>query len=543
MLLPPLFKHFNDDIFIGGGVKISKPVTLRTGRASSELRVNNEVVVTYENNVRDRYGVEITDITLVQHDDTQLDISIIGYDNFINVSNITLKCTLVMIRQDGTYNLSHRSTIMLLESLGKEIPVSLLGSVTHPVRSTGVSNNENDNRSVVNRSRLFKETVFRQSIESRSNNHDEYADVTTNQLFPTYGPYKYDVIVILNDDNITFTSIKRSLFVHGVYDVFVEPVRAGGVRTGVNADDSIRLTWKLSNESSTATIVELKDNDGNPLVTVPADGVVPLSSLGAYRGTVRGYVQYKHVNWSPLNYSNAIVFETSNEPMTIEFRVSNDDRYDIGFDQLYVQLVTLDMGTNTSGGSVLERAVTLRLYEDAARTNQKGNTVTFTRLHEAHIVSNLEISTAYYASYDTNDLLNPVYSDVLDAQYSTRTDPLLVTDSDGPEIELTVSGTDPITFSARIVDVSYIVNIRYSLNTDLEMDSVTTYQQWTIVNIEELSTEFTISQQEIFIFYKDNTNVKPFLVSSDHGYTAFKLIVESTDIQNNQTIQTAIINI
>lgn len=543
MLLPPLFKHFNDDIFIGGGVKISKPVTLRTGRASSELRVNNEVVVTYENNVRDRYGVEITDITLVQHDETQLDISIIGYDNFINVSNITLKCTLVMIRQDGTYNLSHRSTIMLLESLGKEIPVSLLGSVTHPVRSTGVRNNENDNRSVVNRSRLFKETVFRQSIESRSNNHDEYADVTTNQTFPTYGPYKYDVIVILNDDNITFTSIKRSLFVHGVYDVFVEPVRAGGVRTGVNADDSIRLTWKLSNESSTATIVELKDNDGNPLVTVPADGVVPLSSLGAYRGTVRGYVQYKHVNWSPLNYSNAIVFETSNEPMTIEFRVSNDDRYDIGFDQLYVQLVTLDMGTNTSGGSVLERAVTLRLYEDAARTNQKGNTVTFTRLHEAHIVSNLEISTAYYASYDANDLLNPVYSDVLDAQYSTRTDPSLVTDSDGPEIELTVSGTDPITFSARIVDASYIVNIRYSLNTDLEMDSVTTYQQWTIVNIEELSKEFTISQQEIFIFYKDNTNVKPFLVSSDHGYTAFKLIVESTDIQNNQTIQTAIINI
>ena len=75
------------------------------------------------------------------------------------------------------------------------------------------------------------------------------------------------------------------------------------------------------------------------------------------------------------------------------------------------------------------------------------------------------------------------------------------------------------------------------------MDSVTTYQQWTIVNIEELSKEFTISQQEIFIFYKDNTNVKPFLVSSDHGYTAFKLIVESTDIQNNQTIQTAIINI
>jgi hypothetical protein len=390
---------------------------------------------------------------------------------------------------------------------------------------------------------MFKETVFRQSIESRLNNHDEYVDVTTNQTFPTYGPYKYDVIVILNDDDITFTSIKRSLFVHGVYDVFVEPVRVDGVRTGVNADDSIRLTWKLSNESSSVTDVEIKDNDGNLLVTVPADGVVPLSSLGAYRGTVRGYVQYKHVHWSPLSYSNAIVFETSNEPTTIEFRVSNDDRYDIGFDQLYIQLVTHDMGTNTSGGSVLERAVTLRLYEDAARTNQKGNTVIFTRLHEAHIVSNLQISTAYYASYDTNDLLNPVYSDVLDAQYSTRTDPSLVTDSDGPEIELTVSGTDPITFSARIVDASYIVNIRYSLNTDLEMDRVTTYQQWTIVNIEELSKEFIISQQEIFIFYKDNTNVKPFLVSSDHGYTAFKLIIESTDIQNNQTIQTAIINI
>lgn len=545
MLLPPLFKCFNDDIFIGGGIKISKPVTLRTGRASSELRVNNEVVVTYENDVRDRYGVEITDITLVQHDDTQVNVSIVGYDNFVNATNLTLKCTLIVIRQDGNYNLTQRPTIALLESLGKEIPVNLLGStVIHPERSTGVRNDANDNRSVENRSRMFHATGFRQSIESHLNDHDKYVDVATKQTFPIYGPYKYDVIVVLNDDDITYTSIKRSLFVHGIYAVFVEPVRAGGVRTGVNLNDGVRLTWKISNESYTVTHVELRDNDGNTLVTVPPDGVVTVSSLGSYRGTMRGYVQYKNVHWSPLNYSNAIVFETSNEPTTIEFRVSNDEKHNIGFDQLYIQLVTLDMGTNTSGGSVLERTVTLRLYEDAARTIQRGNTLVFKRLYEAYIVSSLQVATAYYASYETNDLLNPVYSDILDAQYSTRTDPSLVTENSvGPEIEVTVIGTDPLMFSARITDSSYIVNARYSLNTDLEMDRVTTYQQWTVVNINELSNEVVLSQQELFVFFKDNTNVKPFLVSSDHGYAAFKLIIESTDIQNNRTITTVIIDL
>lgn len=541
MLLSPLFKIFNDDIFISGGIKISKPVTLRTDRASSELRVNNEVVVTYDNVVKDRYGVEITDITLVQHNDTQMDVSIIGYDNFVDPNNISLKCSVVAIRQDGTYNLNQRPTIMLLESLGKEVPLTLLGSIIHPVRSTGIRNDANDNRSVGNRSRMFRETIFGQSIESHLNDHDEYVDVATKQTFPIYGPYKYDVIFILNDDNFTFTSIKRSLFVHGVYDIFVEPVRENGVRTGINLDDTVRLTWKFSTNDLENITIELRDNDGNPLVTVPPDGVVTATSLGTYRGTVRGYVQYKHVHWSPLNYSNAIVFETSNKPTIIEFRVSNDEKHDIGTDQLYIQLIKLDTGTNTSGGSVLERAVTLRLYEDSARTIQIGNTVVFKSVYEAYIVSNLETATAYYASYDTNDLLNPIYSDVLDAQYSTRTDPsLVVADTDGPEIELTIIGTSPIRFTARITDSSYIVNVRYSLNTDLEMDHVTSYQQWTVVNIEELYKEIVL-QQEIFIFYKDNTNVQPFLVSSDHGYTSFKLIIESTDFLNNQTVKTIII--
>jgi hypothetical protein len=394
---------------------------------------------------------------------------------------------------------------------------------------------------------MFHETTLKQSIESHSNDHDEYVDVATKQTFPIYGPHKYDVIVILNDNNNTFTSIKRSLFVHGVYDVFVEPVRTDGVRTGVNLNDSVRLTWKLStneNSDELETIIEIRDNDGNPLVTVPPDGVVTMSSLigSSYRGTVRGYVQYKHVHWSPLNYSNAIVFETSNEPTTVEFRVSNDEKkHGVGYDQLYIQLVTLDMGTNTSsGGSVLERVVTLRLYEDEARTIRR-STVVFTRLYEAHVVSNLEIATAYYASYDINDFLNPLYSaDVIDARYSTRTDPAsLITDTDGPEIELTVTGTSPIvTFTARITDASYIVSVRYSMNTDLEMDRVTTYQQWTNVNVKELYKEIILTHQEIFVFYKDNTNINPFLVSSDHGYTSFKLFVESTDIQNNQTIRT-----
>jgi len=563
LLLSPLFKVFNNDILIGGGVKISKPpITITTNyRASSELRVNNKVVVTYDNATPDRYGVEITDITLVQHDETQVDVSIVGYDNFVNNVNVdtssSLKCSVVAIRQDHEntkYNLNQRPTIMLLESLGKEVPLSLLGStLVHPVRSTGVRNDANDNRSVVNQSRIFRETSFKQSIESHSHNHDEYVDVATKQTFPIYGPHKYDVIVILNDKNITFASIKRSLFVHGVYDVMVEPARTGGVRTGVNLNDSVRVTWKLStgNELVPETsIVELRDNDGNLLVTVPpattADGtvVVAMSSLltGSYRGTVRGYVQYKHVHWSPLNYSNVIVFETSNEPTTVEFFVSNDEKKhgSVGYDQLYIQLVTLDTITGSANASLLERVVTLRLYEDEARTIQR-TTVVFTRLYEAHVVSNLETATAYYASYDINDFLNPVYSaDVIDARYSTRTDPatLVAEDIDGPEIELTLNVTGT-SFTARITDASYIVNVRYSLNADLEMNRVTTYQQWTNVNIEELSKE-VVTHQEIFVFYKDDTNVNPFLVSaaaSDHNTTSFKLFVESTDILNNKTLQ------
>jgi hypothetical protein len=393
---------------------------------------------------------------------------------------------------------------------------------------------------------MFRETSFKQSIESHSNNHDEYVDVATKQTFPIYGPHKYDVIVILNDKNSTFTSIKRSLFVHGVYDVLIEPARTDGVRTGVNLNDSVRLTWKLStgNELPETIVIELRDNDGNLLVTVPpatADGVVvALSSLlevGSYRGTVRGYVQYKHVHWSPLNYSNVIVFETSNEPTTVEFLVSNDEKkHSVGYDQLYIQLVTFE------STSLLERVVTLRLYEDEARTIQR-TTVVFTRLYEAHVVSNLETATAYYASYDINDFLNPVYSaDVTDAQYSTRTDSvsLVAADTVGPEIELTV--VNVTSFTARITDASYIVNVRYSLNADMEMDRVTTYQQWTNVNIEELSKEIVLTNQEIFVFYKDDTNVNPFKLVNPFSNTSFKLFVESTDILNNKTLIVRTIN-
>jgi hypothetical protein len=546
MLLSPLFKYFNNDIFIGGGIKISKPPEpVLKYRASSELRVQNEVVVTYDSNVRDRYGVELTDISVTQHDECVVDVSIQGYDNFVNLTDPTLHCTVVVVKQSHEYNLNERPTVLLLSSLGREMPV-VWSIDTHETRSTGVRNQVNDNRSVENRSRLFYETIFRRSIESQLSNINEYVDLKSNQSFKTHGPYKYDVIVNLDDDGITYTSIKRSFFVHGVYDVHLEPVRSYGVRTGVNLDDSVRLTWKVSNELETVTEIQLRDNDGNVIATFDSAYEISVDTLGEYRGTIRGYVQYKHIDWSPLNYSNAIVFETTNSPRRIEFRVSNDEKYNIGYEQLYIQLVTLDMGTNTSGegSSILERVVTLRLYEDEARTIRRGNEVIFTHVYDAQIVSGLEVATAYYVSYETNDRLNPVHSDVIDAQYSTRTDPSLVADAEGPEISVDILSTSPsIVFATSVTDASYIVSVRYSLNADTQMERVTTYQQWTPVPIQELVKEIVVPQQEIFVFYKDNTNVKPFFVSSDHGYTSFVLIVEATDILNNRTTKTVLLNI
>lgn len=540
MLLSPLFKHFNDDLFVGGGIQISKPVVYHPTRASSELRVSQEVVVTYDSHVRDRYGVELTDISLTQHDETVVDVTILGYDNFVNLSDPGLRCVVVVVRQHE-YNLIQRPTVMLFASLGTSMDVEY-STDTHPTRSTGVRNDVNDNRSVENRSRLFQETAYRRSIESRVTGIDEY--VESNQSYKIYGPYKYDAIVILDDDGLTFTSIKRSFFVHGVYDVWFEPVRTYGVRTGVNLEDRVRITWKNSNTPDTVTAIQVRDNDGNVLVTLESpDETVPTTALGDYRGTIRGFVQYKHVHWSPLSYSNAMVFETSNVPTRIEFRVSNDEKYNIGYEQLWIQLVVLDMGTNKDSGGVLDRHVTLRLYEDEARTIRRGNEVTFTHVYDSKIVSGLEMATAYYVSYETNDSLNPVHSDVIDAQYSTRTDPSLVMDADGPEIVVDVLATSPsVVFSVRVTDASYIVSVRYSLNADVEMDRVTTYQQWTSVVIQELVYEIE-TQGELFVFYKDNTNVKPFFLSSDHGYTSFVLLVEATDIVNNRTTKTVRINL
>jgi hypothetical protein len=340
--------------------------------------------------------------------------------------------------------------------------------------------------------------------------------------------------------------MKRSFFVHGVYDVTVRPARTQGVQTGVNLDDSVVMSWSSSkNFLVNIHSVQLHDYEGNVLVDFdlsenPNSYTAPLSALGDYRGSVRAYVQYENVSWSALNYSNSLIFETTNVPVRIEFRVSNDERYNTSYEQLYIQLIVLDMGSSGTT-SLLQRAVTLQLYEDEARQIPAGDTVTFLNLFDAHLVGNLEMGTGYYISYETDDQLNPTHADIVDARYSTRADPEMVLDGTGPVIEFTIV-TNPLMFSAIITDSSFIVNVRYSLFSDLEVETVNTFQHWFPIPLTEFNNEVRVDHQQMFVYYLDNTNIQPYYTMST-TVTALKFILQATDIYNNVTTRSAVINL
>ena len=545
MFLPPLFKIFNDDISVGGGIKISK-LFQSGGRSSPELRVTDRpVTVTYDFNVKDRYGVEIVDMDIEQVSNTSVDVRVRGYDNFVNpsVNDLDLKVVALKRKEDDP-NLNVRTVIGLLSNLGHPMSVMYADSDTQlEVRSELIVNQVNDNRSIRNKSRLYSETILRKAVFGERNNLDIFLDLTRLQQYRMYGPHVYDIVTVFNDAGLTFTSMKRSVFVQGIYDVFMEPLRAGGVRSGVNQDDTLVLKWKSSAAIKYVTAIQIRDPDDNILAEAGVGDAtefsIDLTAFGLFRGELRGYVQYEDVSWSPYNYSNSIVFETSNEPRMIEFKVSNDEKYDINFEELYIQLTTLEMGSSGNTG-VLVRTVTVQLFEDEDRTVPAGNPVTFDSLYESKIVRNLQVATAYYMSYETNDRLNPVHSDVIDAQYSTRVDPAFVADREGPEIVFDIISTEPILFDVFVRDVSFLVKVQFSLFSDLEVDKVTTFQQWTPIQITELKKEITVSQQEVFVYFKDNTNVKPFIVENS-GVSTFKFFLQAIDINNNQTTKTLII--
>jgi len=318
------------------------------------------------------------------------------------------------------------------------------------------------------------------------------------------------------------------------------------VQTGVNTDDSIVLSWRSSHDYlANVDVVQLHDYEGNVLVDFalsenPDSYVVPLTTLSDYRGSIRAYVQYENVTWSPHNYSDSLVFETTNAPVRIEFKVSNDERFDTSYEQLYVQLVVLDMGSS-GDTAVFQRAVTVQMYEDEARKIPAGDVVTFISLFDAHVVGNLEMGTGYYISYETNDHLNPTHADVIDAKYSTRTDPTMVRDGAGPVIEFTVD-TNPLMFSALITDSSYIVNIRYSLFSDLNVEKVNTLQHWFPVPMTEFLNEVRVDHQHMFVYYLDNTNIQPHYTMTTTE-TALKFILQATDIYNNVTTRSVVINL
>lgn len=548
MFLPPLFKIFNNDISVGGGIKISK-VLSTGGRSAPELRVTDrQVTVTYDFNVKDRYGVEIVDLDVDQVSNTNIDVRVRGYDNFVNPSVDDLQLSVVALKRDPEDptedpDLNLRSVIALLTNIGDPMNIFYNENIILDSRSELIINQVNDNRSIRNKSRLYSETILRKAVFGERFGHDTFLDLTRLQTYRMYGPHMYDIITVFNDAGLTFTSMKRSVFVQGIYDVFVEPLRASGVRTGVNQDDSLILKWKSSDSMKYVTAIQIRDPDNNVLTeTVPGDVtefIVTVTTFGSFRGELRGYVQYEDVSWSPYNYSNSVVFETSNEPRIIEFRVSNDEKYDINYEELYIQLSTLDMGSS-GNTNVLVRTVTVQLFEDEDRTIPAGNSVSFNNLYESHIVRNLQAATTYYMSYETNDRLNPVHSDVIDAQYSTRVDPAFVADTEGPDIVFDIVSTNPILFDAVIHDVSFLVKVQFSLFSDLEIDNVTTFQQWTPIQITELKNTITVSQQEVFVYFKDNTNVKPFLVLNS-GISTFKFVIQAIDINNNQTTKTLII--
>lgn len=598
---------------LGGGAKVSKPLFTSYQNRGPKIHVakkpgsvsyddHGKVTVAYSTDFDDMFGTELTNASVNVVDDTVFNVEAEGTDMFsFDTSQASLEFRVMNLRlvngETQSYNLENLNIVGSL--LGSSTLIESVERVdTFDTRSGvfggggvvmySITNNVNDPNSQNNRSTQFQDFGNFYKVNFRFSNillsefvqrdpatGDVVKDAFNNPVSANiYGPFTYDVLFFAKDRNNngnnqtdTIAVMRRQVDVQGLEDVRLEILPTP--QAFANSSDSFRITWRFDDETASVSDfnnVRLCKNNlaqteidhliysaivktGTSTYSVDVSNVSAIETLG-YQGEIKAHVQWKHVEWSPLNYSSPLTFAYSNEPdYNLKLFVSNRKNIIssvLGEDQLYLKLLT-NINYEDYFPTNLPYDVTFRLHQqDPARdASTVSSTISYSGLTNTNIntfthriASGLLPGTEYFISYTVDDGRNPTYTGTIDntdtsnGAFLTRLD-----DRIAPVIDSFV--VSPLQTEVRVravvsdetaligIDVIALVGDRTGLsNTEID------------TRINEATYKFTISEGALLspnahtVNLVLNKNEYNEIIREDNTYT---IVIRAKDRANNAT--------
>ena len=483
----PLFKSYtlpdgNVLTMLGGGSKVSKPLFTSYQNRGPKIHVakkpgsvsygdHGKLTVGYSTDFDDMFGTELISASVEIVNDVTFRVEAEGTDMFsVDTSEPSLEFRVMSVRLSPgqtTYDLSQQNVV------GSILPAATLIESIEKFDSTnndvsGVTNDVNDPSSSNNRSALFQDfgsvykvnfrfsnVEFHRFVE-RDGTGDILRDSFGNPVHANiYGPFTYDVLFFAKDRNNggnnqtdTTSVMRRQVSVEGLEEVRLD-IEPPPPRPFANTSDSFVISWTFDGEASINDFAEIRICRNNlnsteiPGLTYSAVQateeqryqvvVTNLTAIDDYQGDVKAHVQWKNVDWSPLNYSPTVTFAYSSQPIDDPLLFVSNSRSTFGAleeTQLYVKL-RQNTNFNDYFPTSLPYDVRFRFHvQDSERTQEtisatvlfEGVTNTNVSTFDHRIASGLEPGTLYFVSYTVDDGRNPTYTGIIEGSFFTRLD-------------------------------------------------------------------------------------------------------------------------
>lgn len=473
---------------MGGGSKVQKPlftsyqnrgpkVIIAKRPGSTSHNDYGKVTVGFSSDFDDTFGTQLSHVYATVLNDTDLMISAQAIDSFsINTSETSLEFRILNVQRmtNYEYDLSNVSTVKsLVDSSTLIDAVQYIETIDTPT-DLSIVNNVNSPNAVQNKSPQFRDfgSTYRRFFQIENLLLSTYANrdangsirrTTFNRPLQSniYGPVTYDVITFVKDRNNdsanqfdTTSIMRRYVDIEGLDNVQLNLV---GGASFANSSDTLTITWRFANTSESISnfnnvrvcknnidqteitglnFSAITKNGSNYSLTVT--GLSAIESIG-YRGEIKAYVQWKHVSWSPLNMSSALVFSYSSAPLSnFIVYISNSKSVERTLldTQLYFKLQN-NINYNDYFATNRPHTVTFYFHDNASRSADTivgsvlytGLTNTNINSFNRYIISDLIPNTEYFVSYTVDDGRNPTYTGTIvnpdpssNGGYKTRLD-------------------------------------------------------------------------------------------------------------------------
>ena len=455
---------------------------------------HGKLTVGYSTDFDDMFGTQLNDASVEIVNEVSLMAEAEGSDMFsVDTSEPSLEFRVMSVRlnpdESQSYDLSQQDVVgsiipsaTLVESIQRvtdtrsvstssfakagvfgEDPTVVYTMVTNDVNNPTSSNNRSnqfqDFGSVYQVNFRFSNIEFQQFVEREPTTGNISLDSFNNPIHSNiYGPFTYDVLFFAKDRNNdgnnqtdTTSVMRRQVSVDGLEDVRLD-IEPTPPQPFANTSDSFVISWTFVNDAAIEDFSNIricKNNLNNTVIDNLEYSVVQqtgtryqvnvsnLASIDDYQGELKAHVQWKHVEWSPLNYSSTVTFAYSSQPIDDPLLFVSNSRSvhnALQETQLYIKPLP-NTNHNDYFHTNLPYNVRFRFHDqDPDRDDStiretvmyEGVTNTNASTLDFAIASNLDPGTEYYISYTVDDGRNPTYTGSIDGSFFTRLDDRIV---------------------------------------------------------------------------------------------------------------------